>query len=804
MDENIRILWDELSRLNGPARVPKLMRLGQELLARCSGRTGPGRPTAFADLSAAIEVWDEAYRLSEPGDPARGEAAAQLGWLLTARHATHEGGPEDRETAIVVLGEALTVAELPPRQATMARLALGQLLFARAAGARGGFPTGVPHDARDDMDEAIRLFRSALDGPPPSAEAATLARTLLAVAESTRPLLSGDLAAVDISKITATVSMLLRLRRDGVPSTPWIPEDPSDGPVSVVPGEAHHSPTVPPQRLPPATTVPAEPDSARRTARDRLAALVADHHLPAWEQAHALLLAGPPQRAADDLDAFVEAAADAVDADGDDDPVESGLDRLLLAVGLCLRERHHLSGWEPADEDATGGDRRAAAQHLSTATALVPPDHPAAAVVVEAIGGLLDDSRPLSGSITQIADRLSGYAEEITARPPTVTALAELCRTVAALRAGSTTDPDAFAAAVAAVPAEHPLRRTLSTAVDHARLAAAVRVGGPITPGPALGGLADLLDALLRDDRTALQTALDAAPRRNSPRLRAVLGAIHLRLGRDLGAAVTLLSEATRALDDGGLRTRTWWRLAEAYRARGATGDDELSRDAGLTALRGPAPDQRDAARFATWMLAEGRGTEAFTALEIAAATPEPPSADPLALDLLSVLVGVTPQAAPPVEPPGPAAVAAGLREIGAAALLYLHPTDDAGRTTGVLCLDSATDRLDVLANLPVTDPLTSDDPGWPAILRRWASEHIVVAATGDLTRLALAAVRTGDGRYLAQDVVVSHVSSGGQVVPLAARSFRPVDAEPLFVVNPRGDRDPDMAEVTAVRRLFY
>ena len=393
---------------------------------------------------------------------------------------------------------------------------------------------------------------------------------------------------------------------------------------------------------------------------------------------------------------------------------------------------------QPYSARRAARDRLAAVEQLSAAMTLVPPDHPAAIVVAEAIGGCLDDSRPLAGAIPEIADSLVAYAEKIPPPPPEVTALAEL------------------------------------------------------------------LDALLRDDPVALRTALDANAGRTSPRLCAILGAVHLRLADDLDTAIALLSDAARNLDEDGLHTRTWWRLAEAYRARGATGDADLSRSAGLHSLHGPDTDRRDAARFAGWMLAEGRGEEAFTALEIAAAASEPPIADPLVLDVLSVLVGVAPKPSPPPTPPSPASVAAAVREIGAAALLYLHPTDDAGRIVGVLCLDPTTDRLEVLANLPVTDPLATDDPGWPAILRRWTSENLLVAATGGLGRLALSAVRTGDGRYLAQDVVVSYVSSGFQVLRLAARRSVPVDTEPLFVVNPRGDRDSEVAEVMAVRRVFY
>lgn len=808
MDDDIARLRDELSRLEGPARLPTLLQLAPKLTG-CYWSAGPGQPAALGHLSASIEAWDEAYRLLDAADPARGQVAALLGWLLSARYGAHGSGPQDRETSISVLAEALTFPNLTPTQATMARLSLGQLILHRAmealspANARGGFLGGLPPGAGRDADEAVRLFREVRDGPPLSADLTAAADSMLTLAESVRPLLGGDLARFDLGKIMETLSTMQRLRQT-MPSTTWTPGVPMDYPVTVMDGPARDAPTVPPRRSAPtrvASTRAAStgPGSARRAARDRLAALVPDPGSPVWEQARALLVAGSSTVAAGDLDAFVGAAANAVDADEGGDPVEAGLDRLLSAVGLCLRHRRDGSGWGDDEEDATGGAALAAAEQLLAATTQVPPEHPAAIVVVEAIGGLLDDARPLSGAVAEIADRLFPYAERIPSPPPTVTALAQLCRTAAALRENAPVDPDSFAATV---PADHPWRRALSTAVGHARLAAAVRAGEPVAVDPAAGYLTVLLDALLRGDRTALHAAAGAAPARPSPRVAAVLGGIHLML-HDLDAAIPLLSTATRTLDDDGLRTRSWWRLAEAYRERAAAGDAELSREAGLNALRGPDPDRRHAARFAGWMLAEGRAAEAFTALEIAAASPDR-SHDPLARDVLSVLVGVAPRAGTAPEAPSPASVAAAVRELGGTALLYLHPTDDAGRTAGALCIDAATDQLDLLANVPVTDPLASDDPGLPALLGRWTAGSLLVALTGGLDRLALAAVRTGDGHRLVQGVAISHVSSGAQAIRLAERPSVAVTAEPVFVVNPRGDRDPSMVEIMVVRRLFY
>ncbi|MFI6232726.1 hypothetical protein ACIBD9_04080 [Micromonospora sp. NPDC050784] len=804
MNERITKLRGELSGADGPAQLPTLLRLGQELTKEY-WRAGPGRPAALSDLSSAIEVWDKAYRLLDANDPARGQIAVFLGWLLSTRHGAHGGGPKDRDTGIFVLSEALTFTNLPPTLAAMARLSLGQLFLGRAtealnpAAARAGFLGGLPPDSRKDADEAARLFREIIDGPPLSAEISAAARTLLTLVESIQPLLGGDLARFDLGKIMEALSILQRLQQTGMPSVSWVLGDSLDYPITVMQGAAHLRPTVPPRRPAPAPAVSTDPSSAREAARDRLASLVADPGIPVWEQARALLIAGPSAVAAGDLDAFVGAAANAVDAEEGGEPVEQGLDRLLAATGLCLRQSRDGSGWGDDDEDAIDGTLLAAAAQLLAAAGAVPPDHPAAIVVVEALGGLLDDARPLSGAITEIADTLFSYAEKIPSRPPTVIALAQLCRTVIALRTKAPIDPDAFAAAV---PADHPWQHALSTAVGHARLAAAVRAGEPIAVDPALGNRVELLDALLRDDRTALRAALDAASERTSPRTAAVLGAVRLEL-HDVDAAIPLLSGATRTLDDDGLRTRSWWRLAEAYRKRAAVGDAELSRDAGLNALRGPDPDRRRAARFAGWMLAEGRGMEAFTALEIAAVSPEQPH-DLLAQDVVSVITGVSQQVRAAPEVSSTASVAAAAREVGAAALLYLHPTDDAGRTAGVLCLHSATEQLDLLGNVPVTNLLTSDDPGLPAILGRWTAGRLLVAATGGLDRLALAAVRTSTDRRLVQDVAISHVSSGAQLVRLASRPFVPVNASPLFVVNPRGDRDSLMAEVMVVRRLFY
>jgi hypothetical protein len=561
--------------------------------------------------------------------------------------------------------------------------------------------------------------------------------------------------------------------------------------------------------------------------------------LPDWKRAQALLDADPARLPG--IDAFIDAATVALDREASgDDPVAAGMDRLLLAVGFLLRDRRDGDSRGTAGEDEARGDRAAAAHSLAEAAERIPADHPAAGTVVEVLGAVLDGERPLCGPVADVSEVFARYADEIRPAQVVVTAIGALCRAVLALRRGEAPDRDALRRAVQAVPADSPWHPVLSTAAAHARLASAVNAGDHAAvrdAARAIDGspLASLLVAVVSDDAAALRAALDGLAGVASPRLAVVAGAARLLLADrtgpqgggaaedDLATAIAQLSAGAEKLDDSrdpGLRTRSWWRLAAAYRRRGAAGDAERSRAAGCRALGGAGQDADRAARFASWMLAEGRATEAFTALEAAATAPLPGTGfGSLAGDVAAVLLGSASVLLGSAAPAGPAApvytreeVAGALRELGAAALLYLHPTADSTRTVGVLCLDPATDRLDVVANVPVTDPLESDDPSWPAIVDRWASRpdttaarpRVLVAATGELAGIALPAVRTGSGRHLPEDVVVSCVASGGEVVRLAGRPVPAVGEEPVFVVNTAGDREAELADVQILRRLFY
>ncbi|HEX8096224.1 MAG TPA: hypothetical protein VF542_20555, partial [Jatrophihabitans sp.] len=679
MDVTIAKLREELARLHGSARVPILERLWQEFAVRY-WRAGPGTPGALGHLSAAIEALDEAYHLLDGSSPARGEVAGRLGWLMAVRSATPGVGDADREAAMPLLAEALEHSDLSALLATTAHVSLGQLHLDRVmkalhrCQAQGGFLGGALSGSRADGEEAIRHFRGVLDGPSVSAEVSTITRVMLTVAEAVLPLLNGEPDRFDMARLTDATAAMQNLLKNGLPlgmpgsvlssSLPFtfdlIHGDPLDLPVPDMQGEPGHTSVLPPRRPAPAKRPPTDPKRARRAARDRLAALAGQPVRPVWEQAVAVLQTPADRMAAGALDAYIGAAATAVDAEAEGEQLESGLDRLLSAVGLCLRQRRDGSGWD--DDDPGGGGYLGAADLLAGAATRIPPGHPAATAVVEALGGLLGDRRPLSGAITGIAGQLAAYAAEVVSPTAVITALGQLCRTVAAVSVGAPVDPQPLAAAVAAVPAGHAWRPALSTAVGQVRLAAAVRAGDASTVEAAPDGLAPVLDALLRDDVEALRTAVDGLAT-NSPRrwVAAVLGAGYLELAiratapeqGDLDAAIRWLSASTGGLDGAGegLRTRTWWRLAEAYHRRGNPGDGEASRAAGLEALGCVEPDPRGAARFAGWMLSDGRGAEAYTALESAAAgsgRPEP-AAGPLAEDVLDVILGIAP---PPADFP--------------------------------------------------------------------------------------------------------------------------------------------------------
>ncbi|HTJ33033.1 MAG TPA: hypothetical protein VL738_07365 [Dactylosporangium sp.] len=830
MDDRVTALRNRLARLSGAARIHTLLELGQTLADRY-WRTGPGRPAGLPDLEGAIAACREAHGLIDPAAAVRGNVAANTGWLLGVRHTVHGGPVADREDGIALLEEALACAGLAPMLGAMARVVAAQLYLGRVIEEMGSFDatrlmSGGATTTVADADRAAARLREVLAGPAMNAEITAAAEAMLPLAEALRDMLEGfggggGLASFDLSRMMKAMAAAEQLRQSMgtmprpassmASPAPFLSDalaaaDPLDYPVAVVrdtsarTATATATATVPrPRAAPP----PPPSDAARAAVRRRLSSLAGTAEGEPWDHALTLLFADAAALPRKDVDALVGGASNAADLA---EPDDAGVDHLLLAVALCLRH----------DDD----DRGAAVRHLVRAVELIPDRHQAAGAAVEAFGAFVDPERPFAGPIGDLATLPLG-------KRGGTSAVDVLCRAHAAIRSGAPVDPESLMGALDALPDGHRLRPALVRAIGQVRLAAAVHSGDPdriraaATEAPS--PFADAVVAVTGDDLDALRAAgerIAAGPGAGGPALAAVVGAVRLYDEDDAGlkGAIEALESAAAGLDDmrSGLRTRTWRRLAAAYRRRGAAGDAERARAAAVAALDGADQDPVWAARFAGWMLADGRAEDAFRALEIAASPGVAAGARPetawLAGDLVEAMLGVGAAGVPAPETPEAQDVAAALRAMGAAALVYLHPTDEAGRTVGVLCLDAATEQLDVAANVPVTDPLTSGDPTWPAIVERWRDggggvrrrARILVAAADGPAGIPLAAARTVSGKRVAEEFDVSRVAGGAEAVRLAGLEVRAIAVEPVFVINPRGDREADMIDVLVLRRLFY
>lgn len=327
-----------------------------------------------------------------------------------------------------------------------------------------------------------------------------------------------------------------------------------------------------------------------------------------------------------------------------------------------------------------------------------------------------------------------------------------------------------------------------------------------------LGGLRLALVDTAAIDATGIDATaeMDGLGPADEASLRSAIESLHL--------AATQLTDDSDAV----LRGDSRWRLAEAYRRLGTAEGREQSRLAALRALRSPGPRGAGARSFAGWMLDGGGAYEAFEALEVAALA-EDERLDPLLRDVATVLLGPAAQADTPASdartPPTVGEVAAALRTIEAAALVYLHPVPDRPHAVGILLLDATTERLDLLGTVVVPD-VTADAPPVDWTDRAWAAlvepllalttaagagpRRVLVAATGALGRLPLGAIRAEAGGYAADDLVVSFVRSGRQVVELARRTPLPVTEDAVFVANPRGDREFATFEAMTLRRIFH
>lgn len=493
--EHIDQVRAKLANLDGPVRLPALVELAQVLMAEYI-RLGPATPAAKPDLDASIDAFDEAYGYLDAGDPARGQVAGMLGFQLANRFAAHGGDERDRETAIHVLEEALSFPDLPAQLRGISRLSLGQLYLTRAVGhlqtgaslslARGG--GAAPPEAEADADRASACLRAVIDGEPVSDEFASVARTLLEMAEAVRAMfdvMGGNPAAFDFNRLSRVFTILqdmqARMQQDGpvgyrLPAAGLIPMagttlaslDPLDRPVAVVQGGTPAAGDTQPIEPPPP---PPPPDAAE--LRRSLHALVppASGEEAIWRSAAGLLRPGAPVPDAATVDEMVALAstiaelapppnpAGGSDSAGEPDAGDPAIDTFLLAVALLLRDR--------AGGGSDGADRRAGVEELLSAAQLIPLDHPAAPVILCSLGAFLSEVRPLDDVVTGIAgkyaDRLDRAIAAGVAEPAdlvTLHALRCLCRAAEALAE--------LRRATGVVPAEFPWLAPIQAAGEFA------------------------------------------------------------------------------------------------------------------------------------------------------------------------------------------------------------------------------------------------------------------------------------------------------------------------------------------------
>lgn len=161
--------------------------------------------------------------------------------------------------------------------------------------------------------------------------------------------------------------------------------------------------------------------------------------------------------------------------------------------------------------------------------------------------------------------------------------------------------------------------------------------------------------------------------------------------------------------------------------------------------------------------------------------------------------------------------VAEALRAVGADLLvrLYRLPADGAGvPRVGMLLLHPQTARVDLAG--PVLLP--ADPAGAPgsrfgtwlrsALDDRLTSGRIVLVVPADSAADAppttWSAARDAAGRHLVADLTLSYAASVRQVIELTRRRRLPVTHDPVFIVNPRGDREWASAEAMVLRRMFH
>ncbi|MEV4350477.1 CHAT domain-containing protein [Actinoplanes sp. NPDC049596] len=627
----------------------------------------------------SIEDLRARYAAAAPGSPAAARLARALGLRLALGYFRQAGATADRDEAIVLLDEALTVAHDEP---TVTHAGLGMLLFFRAMPIPlGGDPDGsagialgmalMRGELNDpgrlaDRDRALGHLRWIVGHEPPGAEVRQYAEALIAAMRV--------VGARDMTEMIAAVSSLAGLvgALDGIHRTLGdlmvaSVEPAASGRLGAAQDEVLRQ--LPPgHRLRPLILAEAGALIAERghvaglpehltglagVLSDTLADLGgADPDDGATvRRLTGLLLSASAYRSRPEHIEQVVRLAEQIVAAPPADPVQAGRDRFLRAMTLILRARF---ADRPAD------DLRAAADDLRTALVAVPKDDDLHTVIEGMLGVLLHDRHLRQGTYedAEAAPRMLSRA----GTEPVIELARLMSRTVFAVQhldaAALDEVIDGFENALPKLDAGYPWRSRFDVALGLAYLARSNhgrhpedlrtgigllrRAGGDLaveeSGRPALraaGALADLLDddpalrpaairqldEIARDpsvpspDRVALAALAAMARLPDEPRA-AAEGLERVRPELTAGHPLAAQIHATLAT-----AYRLDGRLAEAVESglRGlrAYGNDVLLQSGTAHALDAARQAAALALETAGWCLDADRPAAAIEALEL-------------------------------------------------------------------------------------------------------------------------------------------------------------------------------------------
>ena len=485
----------------------------------------------------SIENLRTRYAAAPLGSPASAQLAGVLGRRLTLRYFREGGNPADRDEAIVLLDEALTVAHADP---TITHAGLGMLLFFRAM----PIPVGGDSDGSAGVALGMSLMRGELNDPgrladrdralghlrwivghePPEAEVRQYAEALIAAMRlvGARDMAEMIAAVQSLSGLAGSLDGTQRalidvMRATVEPSTPARLGAAHDEVLRILPPGHRLRPFI----LAEAGALIAErghvaglPERLRGLAgvlSDALAGLGGDdpdHGATVRRLTGMLLSASAYTAEPEHIAQVVRLAHEIVAAGATSDPVQAGKDRFLRAMSLIMRARF---ADRPAD------DLRAAAVDLQAAMAAVPATDDLQPVIAGMLGVLLNDRHLRQGvrEDAETGERLLSHAGTAPAAEPDRTAI-ELARfmsrTVLAVQHLDVAELDevieGFGNALATLDADYPWRSRFDVGLGLAYL--------------ARGGRTDRLDDLRKGIRLLRKAGGDLAVEESGrPALRA-------------------------------------------------------------------------------------------------------------------------------------------------------------------------------------------------------------------------------------------------------------------------------------------